>query len=194
MYFIYILHLANFLRTNNHFFLSLNLFLICIFNAESISKTKKKKFFITSFFLKNILTLVLVPRTFAQNRIWKLWRMKCKSWSCVSESTWWPLKKKSTCHFLTFILKCNETQGKVDPGVIILYNIPGDSFQKVILAVSKYQYQKQGRKSECCCWLWLSGVGDVGPAAKVCVLRGKNYLPEWGIALSQSCQYNRKLP
>lgn len=103
-------------------------------------------------------------------------------------------KKKSTCHFLTFILKCNETQGKVDPGVIILYNIPGDSFQKVILAVSKYQYQKQGRKSECCCWLWLSGVGDVGPAAKVCVLRGKNYLPEWGIALSQPCQYNRKLP
>lgn len=162
---------------------------------QSQFQKPKKYIFITSFFKKkNILTLVLVPRTFAQNRIWKLWRMKCKSWSCVSESTWWPLKKKSTCHFLTFILKCNETQGKVDPGVIILYNIPGDSFQKVILAVSKYQYQKQGRKSECCCWLWLSGVGDVGPAAKVCVLRGKNYLPEWGIALSQPCQYNRKLP
>ena len=32
--------------------------------------------------------------------------------------------------FLTFILKCNETQGKVDPGVIILYNIPDDSPQK----------------------------------------------------------------
>lgn len=32
--------------------------------------------------------------------------------------------------FLTFILKCNETQGKVDPGVIILYNIPEDSPQK----------------------------------------------------------------
>ncbi len=87
--------------------------------------------------------------------------------------------------FLTFILKCNETQGKVDPGVIILYNIPDDSSQKVILAVSKYQYQEQGRESECWCWLWIPRAGDVGPAAKVCVLKGKNVLPEWSIALGQ---------
>lgn len=32
--------------------------------------------------------------------------------------------------FPTFILKYNETQGKVDPGVIILYNIPDDSRPK----------------------------------------------------------------
>lgn len=93
-------------------------------------------------------------------------------------------RKKAT-RYLTFILKCNETQGKVDPGVIILYNIPDDSFQKVILTVSKYQYQEQGRKSECWCWLWIPRAGDVGPAAKVCVQKGKNVLPEWGIALSQ---------
>lgn len=66
------------------------------------------------------------------------------SWSVFSLN-------RATVHaiFLTFISRCNETQGKVDPGVIILYNIPGGSLQKVILAVGKYQYQEQGRKSEC---------------------------------------------
>lgn len=57
--------------------------------------------------------------------------------------------------------------------------------KKVILAVSKYQYQEQGRGV----WMLLltvdpQGGRDVGPAAKVCVLKGKNVLPEWGIALS----------
>lgn len=81
--------------------------------------------------------------------------------------------KKKSFHFLTFILRCNKTQGKVDPAVIILYNIPDDAFQKVILAVSKYQYQKQGRKG----WLLLLTVDHEGErcwscCVKLCVLNG----------------------
>lgn len=48
------------------------------------------------------------------------------------------------CVSFTFILKCNETPSKGDPLVIILYDTLYDSFQKVILAVGKYQYQKMG--------------------------------------------------
>lgn len=81
-----------------------------------------------------------------------------------------PWKVRLGVTFLTFILKYNKRWGKVDPGVIILYNIPDDFSQKVILAVSKYQYQEQGTKSECCCWLWLLRAGDVRPAATACVL------------------------
>lgn len=79
--------------------------------------------------------------------------------------------KKKSFHFLTFILRCNKTQGKVDPAVIILYNIPDDAFQKVISAVSKYQYQKRVG------WLLLLTVAHEGAkcwscCVKLCVLKG----------------------
>lgn len=112
-------------------------------------------------------------------------KTKCDAgWSVISQtgSSW----VRQRAIFLTFILKYNETQGKVDPGVIILYNIPDDSSQKVILAVSKYQYQEQGTKSECWCWLRVLRAADVGPAAKaLCALCGKSVRLESGIALGQ---------
>lgn len=60
--------------------------------------------------------------------------------------------------------------------------------QKVILAVSKYQYQEQGTECECDCWpRLLGGAADVGPAAKACVLCVvKNVLQESCIAWGQT--------
>lgn len=132
---------------------SVSILLQAIFVEERCSKS----FFSLIFFPVSDLIYLLKNYLDAQS-----------SWSVTSETGSFGVRQRAI--FLTFILKYNETQGKVDPGVIILYNIPDDSSQKVILAVSKYQYQEQGTKSECWCWLLIPRAGDVGPAAKSCVL------------------------
>ena len=62
--------------------------------------------------------------------------------------------------------------------------------KKVILAVSKYQYQEQGRNSECCCWLWIPRAGGGDLLQRFVCWKVKKVLPEWGTALSQMSSFS----